>query len=542
MKIPFWKMHGAGNDFILVDARKLSTTPSREQIAAWCQRRTGVGADGLILLRPPRTDGHFRMQFFNPDGGEAGMCGNGARCAARLAHELQIAPASMTIETAAGAVQAQMLSDGRVRLELPPPSACQLDGRLVLGNGDAVHYAFADTGVPHAVIECEDTDLVAVGTLGRAIRQHPCFAPHGTNVDFITITGPDSLRIRTYERGVEDETLACGTGIAAAAVTAVLRGRVVSPVSVLTAGGDRLQVAFTPTDHTPGPITLTGPAVHVFTGELAEHPGNAEPQLGECGALLGTPSPSSASEAPAPAPPPAPTATRRAGARRSQDFERSQAFLPHWHSRGYLPHLDDITKTQSITFRLSDSLPQTKLAQLRQELAHLPAEEQSLERRKRIDHWLDAGMGSCVLRHPAVARIMQETLLRFDGERYRLLAWCIMPNHVHALIEPQVELGKIVQSWKSYTARWVMQRRAELGLGAPREKPIWMREYWDRFIRDQKHLQAVTDYIHQNPVKAHLCPTPATWPWSSATPGNAEPQLGACSISPPAPMPSGSGR
>jgi len=268
MKLPFWKMHGAGNDFILVDARQLAKTPSREQIAAWCHRRTGVGSDGLILLHPPQAGGHFRMQFFNPDGGEADMCGNGARCAARLAHELQLAPTAMIIETAAGAVKAEMHPDNQVRLELPPPQACRLDGELTIDRGENVHYAFADTGVPHAVIECEALDDLDIRLRGRAIRLHPCFAPHGTNVDFIAITGSDSLRIRTYERGVEDETLACGTGIAAAATTAVLRGRVTSPVTIQTAGGDHLQVALTPTDAGPGPISLTGPAVHTFTGTL----------------------------------------------------------------------------------------------------------------------------------------------------------------------------------------------------------------------------------------------------------------------------------
>jgi diaminopimelate epimerase len=264
-------MHGAGNDFILVDARQLATSLSRAQIAAWCHRRTGVGSDGLILLHPPRARGHFRMQFFNPDGSEADMCGNGARCAARLAFELNLAPATMTIETAAGAVQAALLPDSRVRLELPPPQSCRLDGELTLDRGDNVHYAFANTGVPHAVIECatlDTLDTLDIREQGRAIRMHPCFAPQGTNVDFIAITGPGSLRIRTYERGVEDETLACGTGIAAAAATAVLRGRVISPVTVQTAGGDRLEVAITPSADGPGPITLTGPAVHTFTGEL----------------------------------------------------------------------------------------------------------------------------------------------------------------------------------------------------------------------------------------------------------------------------------
>ncbi len=200
----------------------------------------------------------------------------------------------------------------------------------------------------------------------------------------------------------------------------------------------------------------------------------------------------------------------------------------YWHSRGYLPHFETTEKMQSITFRLADSLPQSKLAALEEELSLLPEKEQSLARRKQIESWLDAGMGCCALRHPAVAAVMQETLLKFDGVRYRLLAWCIMPNHVHVLIKPMAELGKIVQSWKSYTGRWALGRWAELGLGVPGEsapgKCFWMREYWDRYIRDEQHYHAVVAYIHHNPVKAGLCETAAQWRWSSA--GNAEPRLG----------------
>ena len=128
---------------------------------------------------------------------------------------------------------------------------------------------------------------------------------------------------------------------------------------------------------------------------------------------------------------------------------------------------------------------------------------------------MDAGMGCCALRHPEVAAMVQETLLKHDGQRYRLLAWCIMPNHVHALIETNDALGKIVQSWKSFTGRWAMQKNAELGLGVP-GKALWMREYWDRYIRDSNHFGAVSDYIHRNPVKVGLCRAAAEWPWSSA--------------------------
>lgn len=270
MNVPFWKMHGAGNDFILINAMHEPLNPASSTIAAWCRRHTGVGAEGLILLRPPRADGHFFMQFFNPDGAEAEMCGNGARCAARLAHDLQIAPPAMRIETAAGRLLAEVLpSDGGVRLELPPPRDCHLDQPLDLEGQAPLRYAFANTGVPHAVIECNDLDRVAVDTLGAAIRHHRDFAPRGTNVNFIVVTAPGTLRIRTYERGVEAETLACGTGVAAAAVTAVLRGRVTSPVTVCTAGGDHLSVALEVRNGVPGPVILTGPAVYTFTGALS---------------------------------------------------------------------------------------------------------------------------------------------------------------------------------------------------------------------------------------------------------------------------------
>ncbi len=186
-----------------------------------------------------------------------------------------------------------------------------------------------------------------------------------------------------------------------------------------------------------------------------------------------------------------------------------------WHSRGYLPHFDKPGVLQSITFRLADSLPQGKLEALERELSLLPAGSVEVERRKQIEQWLDAGMGCCALRHPAVANVVEETLLKFDAERYRLLAWCIMPNHVHVLIEADDTLGRIVQSWKSFTGRWALQKNAELGLGVPGET-FWMRDYWDRYVRDINHFRNVVDYIHRNPVEAGLCRTAIEWPWSSA--------------------------
>ena len=188
-----------------------------------------------------------------------------------------------------------------------------------------------------------------------------------------------------------------------------------------------------------------------------------------------------------------------------------------WHSRGYLPHLDVLGLLQFITFRLADSLPQTILAQLEEELTELPDLVKNSERRRKIEHWLDAGLGCCALKHPAMARVMQEGLLLFDGKRYRLIAWCIMPNHVHVLIEPMISLSKIVQSWKSYTGRWALAHNAELVLGVPSDH-FWMSEYWDRYIRDEAHFNNSVKYIHENPVKAGLCGKPGDWPWSSAYP------------------------
>ena len=188
---------------------------------------------------------------------------------------------------------------------------------------------------------------------------------------------------------------------------------------------------------------------------------------------------------------------------------------PGWRSRGYLPHRDEYGLLQAVTFRLADSLPQEKLQALRHSLSTLPQTTQDLERRKQIEAWLDAGIGCCALRHPALAATVETALLHHDAQRYRLLAWCIMPNHVHVLLHPLTPLAGILKSWKSYTGRWALARNAELELGVP-GKSLWMREYWDRYIRDETHLKNVIAYIHENPVKAGLAPAAALWPWSSA--------------------------
>ena len=187
-----------------------------------------------------------------------------------------------------------------------------------------------------------------------------------------------------------------------------------------------------------------------------------------------------------------------------------------WYSRGYLPHRDRTHLLQSVTFRLADSLPQSELKQLEQKILLLPEIRRDIEKRKGIEQWLDAGMGCCALRHAEAAACVQDALLHFDGDRYRVLAWVIMPNHVHVLIDPAEPISKTSQGWKSFTARWLLKHNERLGLGIPDPYHVWMREYWDRFIRDDDHLRATIDYIHRNPVKAGLCREPEDWPWSSA--------------------------
>ena len=180
-----------------------------------------------------------------------------------------------------------------------------------------------------------------------------------------------------------------------------------------------------------------------------------------------------------------------------------------WHSRYYLPHFDRPGCLQMITFRLADSLPAEVLAQLEFELRQCP--DATAERRRRLIALLGAGYGMCHLREARIARLVEDALLHFDGIRYRVLAWCIMPNHVHMLIEtmPTHELAALVHSWKSFTAK-----EANKILG--RTGAFWYQDYFDRAIRDERHFAAALKYIHENPVKAGLVDLPERWPYGSA--------------------------
>ena len=191
---------------------------------------------------------------------------------------------------------------------------------------------------------------------------------------------------------------------------------------------------------------------------------------------------------------------------------------PGWHGRGYLPHFDGSLVAQHVTFHLADSLSSAALECIEGELRRIPDKGRDVERRKKIEAWIDAGHGSCILREPAIASMVQDTLRFFDGQRYHLRAWVIMPNHVHALFQPidGWTVAKAVASWKKFTAR----RIADQEIGVPRRQ-IWHREYWDRYMRDEEHFLRAVDYIHRNPVKAGLVARAEEWRWSSAYAGNA---------------------
>lgn len=269
--IPFWKMSGSGNDFIMIDHRN-PIIPAGEMkafVSKVCRRGLSVGADGVILIEPSE-NADYKWHYYNADGGEVEMCGNGSRCVARFAYLQKIAPAKHTIETQAGMVQAEVLAPGdRVRVRLPDPSGLKLDLKIEI-EGKTYPGHFINTGVPHVVYLVDDVETVDLTRLGRATRRHPLFAPRGTNANFVTVTGRQDLTIRTYERGVEDETLACGTGAIAAAMIATALGKTVPPVSLLTRGGIVLGVDFKKEGDLFKEVFLEGDARVVYKGELQE--------------------------------------------------------------------------------------------------------------------------------------------------------------------------------------------------------------------------------------------------------------------------------
>jgi diaminopimelate epimerase len=265
--LPFVKMSGAGNDFVVVDNRALNHALTHEQIARLCDRHFGIGADGLLAVEPSgQPDADFRMRYYNADGGEAEMCGNGARCFARFVHPLRRVHAErVRFLTPAGLITGEYVGD-EVRINLTAPTETKLHQRADFGWGE-IEYHFMNTGVPHAVVYVPDAEQAQVIAHGRAIRRGAVF-PRGTNVNFVQITDSTMLIVRTYERGVEDETLACGTGVVAAALVTHLVHRQALPLCVKVRGGDVLTVDTRTGGDTFHDVTLTGPATEVFSGEI----------------------------------------------------------------------------------------------------------------------------------------------------------------------------------------------------------------------------------------------------------------------------------
>ena len=280
-KIYFTKMSGAGNDFIVIDEREypgISLTP--EFISKLCDRRNGIGADGIINIAD-LSNYDFRMDYYNADGTSKTLCGNGARCAikyAQFSNRLRNGKASFVAND--DIYSGEMLEAEKVKFNLNEPKNIKRNMKVDAA-GQNINYHFADTGSPHVIIKIEDilkepanedtfyTNIneVPVFDIGKEIRYHSNFFPAGTNVNFIKINN-GAIEIRTYERGVEDETLACGTGSAASAVAASLFDNVKPPILLLTRGGDELIVDFNLKNNHIENLSLTGPAKIIYTGNF----------------------------------------------------------------------------------------------------------------------------------------------------------------------------------------------------------------------------------------------------------------------------------
>lgn len=271
-KLQFAKMSGAGNDFVVFDNRDGRIRADRgELVRRACSRGLGIGADGVLVVEPS-TCADFRMAYYNSDGGEAEMCGNGGRCISRYAYLNGIAGPTMTFETMAGLHHSEVVGEN-VKLGMMDPCGERMHIDLSLGadrGNDTITGSFINTGVPHFVVFVNDIERIDVRDLGSMIRYHSKFAPAGANADFVQIVDAHSIRIRTYERGVEDETLACGTGTVASAVLGAMSGRLVSPVTASTRSGLELKVSFRCNEGKVTDVYLEGDAKLVFEGTLLD--------------------------------------------------------------------------------------------------------------------------------------------------------------------------------------------------------------------------------------------------------------------------------
>ncbi len=266
-RVSFFKMTGTGNDFILIDNREglVDADHCQDLVRQACRRKLSVGADGMILIeRDAEVD--FKWRFFNADASEAEMCGNGARCAARFAHLTGIVDRPhMEFRTLAGVIKAE-IAGSRVKVQMTRPHSLQTGIHLEL-SGSPSDLDFINTGVPHVVwfaANAEELESADVANWGRALRFHARFQPAGTNVNFVWVKDARHIAVRTYERGVEGETLACGTGAIASSLISAARGLVVSPVEVLTRSGETLTIYF----DSAGEVYLEGEAKVAYEADL----------------------------------------------------------------------------------------------------------------------------------------------------------------------------------------------------------------------------------------------------------------------------------
>jgi diaminopimelate epimerase len=264
--LSFTKMNGSGNDFVLLDNRSGHIRLNSDEIAFLCDRHRGIGGDGVLLLEDPANGADFRMRYYNSDGGEAEMCGNGARCFARFANKVAGPFSELSFETPAGVIRARLESE-LVIVNLSPPYGLALNRKLQI-QGEELTVHLLNTGVPHVVVLVEDLEATPVFELGQTIRYHPEFRPKGTNVNFVKEIGPGKIAIRTYERGVEAETLACGTGVTAAALIYSRLQSIDSPIRIKVRGGDWLEVGFVDVGEDFRDVALKGRADFAFEGAI----------------------------------------------------------------------------------------------------------------------------------------------------------------------------------------------------------------------------------------------------------------------------------
>ena len=263
--IPFYKMVASGNDFVVVDNRRGVVKDAVAFTRKVCQPHQGACADGVLLFEASKK-ANFKMRILNSDGSEAAACGNGFRCIALYAHEILKYSSRMNFESGSGLIEAEVGQRNHIKVQLIKPRVFEMEGTVDIRK-HKLHYAFLDTGVPHVVIFTEELEKVDVFETGKAVRHHAHFQPFGTNVNFVQVKSKKEIAVRTYERGVENETLACGTGSTASAVVSVLKGFVEAPVTVLTRSGEKLKIDMQKKGNEIVKVFLEGTAHFVYKGE-----------------------------------------------------------------------------------------------------------------------------------------------------------------------------------------------------------------------------------------------------------------------------------